>query len=156
MNLDFNFNQTSPGVLNPKDLSFFYYGVGLEKMTNAPILYNWDEGIQAFVDSKQMTIEGLDENEVNTLDENFEKDKILFLIKANETKEESLFRHLRNAFAHYNIRRDGDYFIFKDINYRTNSVTMIGSVNGDDLKELCFRFYDQRAAYEESLRLNEE
>ena len=89
MNLDFNFNQTSSGVLNPKDLSFFYYGVGLEKMTNAPILYNWDEGIQAFVDNKQMTIEGLDENEVNTLDENFEKavDKTCFLCYNNNKYE---------------------------------------------------------------------
>lgn len=156
MNLDFNFSQTSSGVLNPEDLSFFYYGVGLDTMTNVPVLFNWDEDIQSYIDSKKMTIDGIKEQDVKALEDKFEKDKLLFIVRKNETKEESLFRHLRNAFVHYNIRREGDYFLCKDIDPRDNSIKMIGYVNGADLKELCSHFYNQRAEYEESLRLNDE
>lgn len=156
MNLDFNFNETSAGVLNQKDLCFFYYGVGLDTMTNVPVLFKWDEDIQSFIDGEKMTIDGLEEEKVKALEDKFEKDKLIFIVRENETKEESLFRHLRNAFAHYNIRREGDHFLCKDMDPRNNSIKMIGYVNGESLKELCCRFYGQRAEYEESLRLNEE
>lgn len=156
MNLDFDFKKTSIGVLDQKDLCFFYYGVGLDTMTNVPVLFDWNEDIQAFIHDKKMTIDGFEEKDVEAFDDKFEKDKLLFIVRENETKEESLFRHLRNAFAHYNIHREGNYFLCKDIDIKDKSIKMIGYVNGNDLKELCSRFYDQRAEYEESLRLNDE
>ncbi len=146
MKLDFSIDQTSSGILNPEDLRFFYYDVGLETMTNAPVLYCWDEKIQSYVDSMQMEVKCIEETERHTLDNKFEKDKMFFLKKENETKEESFFRHLRNAFAHYRINRNGDYIFCKDIDPKDNSITMVGYIKGDSLKELCFRFIDQRVS----------
>lgn len=136
----------SSGVLNPEDLRFFYYDVGLETLTNAPAIYCWDEKTQSYVDSMQITIEFVNGMIVGK----FEKDKMICLQHENETKEESFFRHLRNAFAHYNIRRDGDYLFCKDIDPKDNSTTMIGCIKGDFLKKLCFRFIDQRASIEQT------
>lgn len=51
------------------------------------------------------------------------------------------FSHLRNAFAHYNIVREGENFILTD---GEKTYSMCGFVNAELLKNFCFRFFDIR------------
>lgn len=51
------------------------------------------------------------------------------------------FSHLRNAFAHYRVVREGENYILTDGDKKS---TMQGMVNAELLKNFCFRFFDIR------------
>lgn len=141
------------GILRPDDLHFFYYDIGLNDLERTPIIYTLDDKIRTFLDSKGITLDPQRNSRNTILPRYIEKDKMSFLYNTNETAEEAFFRHLRNAFAHYRISRNGDYFEMMDINPRNaEKVTMIGNVNCENLKEIYFLFKDQSVKYEESLK----
>lgn len=59
----------------------------------------------------------------------------------NGSKSAAFFRHLRNAFAHYSVVREGDNYVLSDGKKKT---TMRGLVSVELLKQFCFRFFDIR------------
>lgn len=70
-----------------------------------------------------------------------------------ESKPMAFIRHLRNAFAHYHIREQQDYFLMKDYSNekcRDEEMTMIGKIKQDDLKELCILLLKQGEMYNEN------
>lgn len=143
--LEFNFLWNEPnsiGQLNPKDLHFFYYDVAAESLTNSPVLYEWNEKIEDFLSSNNMVIGDCEESLLQS--KFFECNKMFFKIGNDETKPEAFFRHLRNAFAHFNVNHDGDFYYIKDYKPNSTTVTMIGKLKAQDLQQLCFLFFDQR------------
>ena len=68
------------------------------------------------------------------------QDKIIFTATQNKVFK-SFFSHIRNAFAHNQIKIDGDYLQMYDklsssTNRATNKMTMIGHIKKETLKEL--------------------
>ena len=113
-------------------------------------MYEWDDTIKSFLEANKLTIEDCD-----NINNNVDKNTILFTINKDkngndkEIKPQAFFRHLRNAFAHYNIKRDKDLFYIRDIH--NEKTTMLGVVNCEMLKQFCFLFLDQREAMFQSL-----
>lgn len=137
----------SRGILPPEYLKFLYYDICFDYMQGNPEIYKWDSEIEFYLHLHHLTIEPC---EVSTLTETFEADKILFGVYPQETKPHAFFRHIRNAFAHFNINNRGDYFIMMDNS--GSQITMIGKIKYNDLKEICFLFFNQR----EEMRIKEE
>lgn len=156
MNFDFSaIKANSPGALLPKDLEYIYYNIAIDSLTGTSVLYDWNCDIEDFLSKAGLRI--IDNR--RKLPTEFEKDKIY--IKVNdqgESKAMALFRHLRNAFAHYQIARHGEYFYMKDFNVtaRTRTLTMIGQVKVDDLQQLCSIFFKQGEEYNRETSIIEE
>lgn len=83
----------------------------------------------------------------------FEDGKIFFLIESGETKVEAYYRHLRNAFAHFNINHHGNFYYMKDYYPNSKIVTMIGKLMVEDLQQLCFLFSEQREKNKQLINL---
>ena len=132
----------SVGQLNPNDLHFFYYDVVAESLTKAPCLYEWDAKVESFLSERGMEVPSCTIEELR--EKVFEADKMFFSLADDETKPEAFFRHLRNAFAHFNLNHSGDYIYMRDYKKDGKTVSMIGQLKMDDLKDLCFQFFDQR------------
>lgn len=132
------------GLLGGDDLTFFYYDIGLDNFQGWPDIYDWD----AITDEFKEVLD-IDTCLPNEIDADFERNKIRFTVSSDEasrsaSKSAAFFRHLRNAFSHYNIVREGDDFVLTDNNKK--NMTMRGLVNADLLKKFCFRFFDEREA----------
>lgn len=131
------------GVLTPDDLRFFYYDIATDSITGLSKIYEWDDAVISFLEINKLTIDDCD-----IIEDNVENNIILFIINKDkngnyiETKPQAFFRHLRNAFAHYNIKRDNDLFYIRDI--YDNKTKMLGAINCDLLKQFCYLFLDQR------------
>jgi len=127
------------GVLNPEDLTFFYYDIGKGHLENTPF-NDWDTVVNEF--SGVLDIDTCTKDQV---DEDFIQDKIRFTASMQGNEEEpkavALFRHLRNAFAHYHIVREGENYCL--IDKRGEQVNMRGLVKAEILKDFCFRLLDQ-------------
>lgn len=129
------------GTLNGNDLIFFYYDIGQDNLQGWPEVYDWDTVVDEFKNS--LDIQSCSSDQI---DADFVQNKIRFTVSNqknsdNGSKPLAFFRHLRNAFAHYHIVREGENFILTD---RSNNMTMRGLVNAELLKQFCFRFFDMR------------
>ena len=129
------------GILNPDDLKFFYYDIGKENIEGTPFLYDWDAVVNEFSD-----VLDIDSCSKEQIDKEFVQNKIRFTISAKEKKSKTaaFFRHLRNAFAHYRIERDGENYRLIDKDPQDAQITMRGLVKAELLKKVCFSFFDQR------------
>lgn len=130
------------GVLIGDDLIFFYYDIGLDNLQGWPFAYDWETVINEFKDV--LDISPCDKNDIpNQLVDN----QIRFTVSQekssdNGSKSCAFFRHLRNAFAHYNVTRQGEWYFLSD--YSGKEKTMYGKIKASLLKEFCFRFFDKR------------
>lgn len=139
---DFSFpKHLTNGILNPDDLNFFYYDIGKENIGDTPFLYEWDAVVNEFSD-----VLDIDSCSKEQIDKEFVQNKIRFTISAKEKKSKTaaFFRHLRNAFAHYRIVRDGENYCLIDKDPQDAQITMRGLVKAEILKNFCFRFFEQR------------
>lgn len=138
--MDFSFPEHyTTGLLNGDDLTFFYYDVGLDNLQGWPEVYDWDSVVEEFKNSLN-----IDTCIAVQIPKDFVQNTIRFNVsddKDNGSKSAAFFRHLRNAFAHYNIVREGENYILTDGQKNT---TMRGLVNAELLKKFCFRFFDIR------------
>ena len=154
--LNYSFQWYSPlgsGILSPSDLRFFYYDIAVDNLSGMSKIYEWNDTIKSFLANNQLKIEDCEDFD------NIEVDNgtILFEIvkdkktgEAKETKAMAFFRHLRNAFAHYNIKCENDIFYIRDFD-KNKQITMVGAINRDLLKGFCTLFLDQGAEIMQSL-----
>lgn len=126
------------GVLSGEDLQFFYYDICLDNFQDWPLIYDWDSVVAEF-DS----ILDIDACTTAKIPQDFIPNQIRFTLsnKDKNSKSAAFFRHLRNAFAHYHVTREGDNFVLTD---NAKNITMRGLVNAELLKTFCFRFFDFR------------
>ncbi len=134
-------NHHETGVLNGEDLTFFYYDIGLDNLQGWPKVYDWDAIVEEF-----RGVLDIDSCTVAQIGTEFVPNKIRFIVSHrkdsdNGSKATAFFRHLRNAFAHYHIVREGENYVLTD---GTNKTTMRGLVNIELFKKFCFRFLDSR------------
>lgn len=145
-NLDYTFNNLPmKGRLTSDEVYFFYYDVMLNTEDSACNVFEWDENIQNFVESKKLTI-----NNVESISgENINDNCIYFLIdpkRDGTNKALAFFNHLRNAFAHFQIIHNGEFILLKDCIKSKNkpeTITMLGKIKYEDLKKLCILFLNQ-------------
>ena len=140
--MDFNIpDHSSRGYLNYEDLSFFYYDIGLDNLAGLPNVYDWDAVMNQF--AGVIDIDSCAEGQVPN---EYQQNVIRFTLCAgdNGSKSSALFRHLRNAFSHYRINREGDNFTLTD--QISGGLTMRGLINAELLKKICFKFFEQRDA----------
>lgn len=129
------------GLLHGEDLVFFYYVIGqsnLECWLNA---CDWDAIVSEF--KGKLDIESCLKSQIP---KDFELNKIRFNMSESKnldncSKAAAFFRHLRNAFSHYRIGREGENYVLTDCK---NGITMRGLVNAELLKDFCFKFMDMR------------
>lgn len=140
--MDFYFPEHSTrGVLNGDDLTFFYYDIGLDHIQSSPLIYDWDSVATEF--KGILDIEASDKNQIPDF---FEINKIRFNVSKradsdNGSISAAFFRHLRNAFAHYRIVREGENYVITD---GEPIISMRGLVNAELLKKFCFRLFEMR------------
>ena len=142
-NFNYAFNIPSKGILLPDELYFFYYDVMRDTEAGIQAIYEWNDEIKKFLNEKGIKAENI---EKGSLPQSVDKDKIYFSVSENETMPLAFFRHLRNAFAHHRIVRCCGYLHIEDV--QGKDLTMKGLVKFQDLKELCFLFFDQRTKFE--------
>lgn len=134
-------NHNETGILNGDDLTFFYYDISLDNLQGYPTLYDWDIVVEEF-----KGVLDIDTCPSNQIGAEFVQNRIRFTVSNNKnqdngSKAAAFFRHLRNAFAHYHIVREGENFVLIDVAQKT---TMRGLINAELLKKFCFRFFDIR------------
>lgn len=138
---------SSNGVLSPDDLHFFYYDIGIDNESCMPVLYEENEEVKRYIDSKHLTIEIVERSNLPT---DFQDGVIMFTTNGcDKSKIDALFRHLRNAFSHYHIKRQGEYFLMNDYYYdkKGNGMSMIGKIKCKDLFDYCYLLFKQRESY---------
>lgn len=59
-------------------------------------------------------------------------------------------RHLRNAFSHMRIRKDGSYYLLEDIAGKQDK-TMIGKIKCECLKRIVFMLIKQGEEFKEEI-----
>ena len=131
----------SHGRLCGNDLTFFYYDIGEDVLQGWPACYDWDSVVAEFKD-----LLDIDACKPNEIPKEVVQNQIRFTVSHdknsdNGSKSAAFFRHLRNAFAHYNIVCTGENYIITD---GVKSTTMRGLVNAELLKSFCFSFFEQR------------
>ena len=129
-------------VLNGDDLRFFYYDVGLENFQGWPKIYEWNAIIEEF-----KSLLDIGSCTPGQIPKTYIQNQVRFTLSSQEqsgnvSEATAFFRHLRNAFAHYRIVREGDNYILTDETKHTT--TMLGMVNAEFLKSFCFRFFEIR------------
>lgn len=140
--MDFTFPiHYTTGILNGEDLIFFYYDIGLDNLQGWPSAYDWDAVVEEF--KGELDIDICASTQIST---EFVQNRIQFTVpnlknSGSSSKSAAFFRHLRNAFAHYHVVREGENYVFTD---GKKNATMRGLVNAELLKKFCFRFFDSR------------
>ena len=129
---------TGDGILSPEDLKLFYYEVGLNSQMGQADIYVWNTEIDDFLNQVGAVVNICPDG---TITNQYTENAISMSLSTGETKGIALFRHLRNAFAHYHIQRFGDFFYLKDTS--GNKITMIGCIKIEVLKRLIFLFSKQ-------------
>lgn len=130
------------GILNGDDLIFFYYDIGLDNLQNCPLVYDWDIVVEEF--KGELDIDTCISNQIST---DFVQNRIRFTVSNQKRSDDgskcaAFFRHLRNAFAHYHVVREGENYVLTD---RTEKgTTMRGLVDAELLKRFCYRLFDER------------
>lgn len=142
--MDFKFpDHYELGVLNGDDLIFFYYDIGLDNLQGWPAAYDWDKVLEEFKD--RVDIAACAKSDIPA---QIEDNKIRFTVSSQDSGSEAsaFFRHLRNAFSHYRITRQGDWFFITDYNEKSKPMykSMYGKISSSLLKAFCSRFFDAR------------
>lgn len=138
--MDYTLNPSNRGLLNGEDLLFFYYDVFAKKEDSITDIYDWDSEIDDFITSQGMVI---DECDVSQMPNDYPENTLLFTNSVKgETKLQAFFRHVRNAFSHMNIQRNGDYYLLRDYGC-AGKISMIGKIKCDCFKNFCFLFTEQ-------------
>lgn len=135
-------------ILSAEEVHFFYYDIMRNQENSIQCVYDWNNDIQNYLDSKGIVVEVRDTND---FPEFIEKNRIYFAVDKNDKNNKAIafFRHLRNAFAHFRIVREGEYLYIIDGSWKGKEKdkylekTMIGLIKYEDLKELCFLFFKQ-------------
>lgn len=131
-NMDFSFPEhNTTGILNGNDLVFFYYDIGLDNLQGWPVVYDWDSVVDEF-----KGLLDIDSCTAAEIPSNLVTNKIRFTVSDdknldNGSKSAAFFRHLRNAFAHYSVVREGENYVLSD---GKKTTTMRGLVNVDLMK----------------------
>ena len=124
--------------LNENDLKFFYYDVGLEQIDNLThIVKISDNEISTFVKKYNIIIEKVDNNETISRDlTNIGINQIVLKCMDKENEAMAIIRHLRNAFAHYRIRKNENLFFINDFMPNQTDITMLACIEDKLLYEL--------------------
>lgn len=129
--------------LKGDDLILFYYDISTDVALQNPIMYDWNETMKSF--SKEIDIAFCSKDEMP----DFVVENQVRLTKCSfdqGSNAMAFFRHLRNAFAHYQVRREGEWFIIKDWNPndKKQKYTFIGKIKTETFRNICFSFFEQR------------
>lgn len=146
--IDYAINIPSKGVLSPDEVHFFYYDVMRDTEDTFQSIYEWNEDIERFLNKKELKVEEINKG---TLSNNVGNNVICFTVSENESKPFAFFRHLRNAFAHHRIVQCGEFLRIEDI--QGKDFTMVALVKFQDLKALCFLFFEQKTKFETDYNL---
>ena len=147
-NIYYTINNPSKGVLSPDEVHFFYYDVMRDTEDDIQAIYEWNEDIERFLNKKELKVEEINKG---TLSNNVGNNVICFTVSENESKPLAFFRHLRNAFAHHRIVQCGEFLRIEDI--QGKDFTMVALVKFQDLKALCFLFFEQKTKFETDCNL---
>lgn len=130
------------GVLNGDDLTFFYYDIGLDNLQGWPLSYDWEAVVNEFKDL--VDIASCDKSDIpkQLVDNQIRFTVSQELDSDNGSNACAFFRHLRNAFAHYSVTRQGEWYFLSD--YSDKGKSMYGKIKASLLKAFCFRFFDIR------------
>lgn len=136
-------------ILSAEEVHFFYYDIMRNQEDGIQCVYDWNNDIQDYLDSKGIVMEV---REINDFPEIMEKNRLYFTVDKSDknNKAVAFFRHLRNSFAHFRIVREDEYLNITDGSWKGEEGnkhferTMIGQIKYEDLKELCFLFFKQR------------
>lgn len=114
----------------------------MEVLHNYPLIYDWEKVAEEF----RNRINFIQIKGNSNISGDFVENTISFHINNFQKSDKGLaspafFRHLRNAFAHYRIIRDREWYFITDINTKGN-VTMKGKVKAKDLFDFCYRLYE--------------
>lgn len=146
--MDYTIPKYEKSILSADEVHFFYYDIMRNLESGIQFIYDWNNDIQNYLDSKGIIAEV---RKTNDFPETIEKNKLYFAVKEEDknNKAAAFFNHLRNAFAHFRIVPEGEYINItdgfwkgKDENKRFKR-TMTGLIKYEDLKELCFLFFEQ-------------
>lgn len=129
---------TGNGLLSQEELIFFYYEIVTKNEDSQICGLTWNLETKNFLKSAGVVIQSCPSN---TLTDQFHNNTIYYTKINGESEVMAFFRHLRNAFAHLSIQEYDDYLYMKDVNIK-NNITMIGMVKFDDLKRLCYIFFN--------------
>lgn len=148
-------NPGSIGLLNPEDLNFFYYDVSRNSLDGWASCCEWNCDIEDFIKGNKLRIEVCD---AKYIPGSVDSGTILFTIDPMDSgsKADALLRHLRNAFSHFRINRNGDNYIMSDYSNGINKHTMRGYINADLLKTLIFKLYSQNQEKQDSYDPNKD
>lgn len=129
------------GCLTGEDLSFFYNCIGWETLQRWPLIYDWEAIEEEFKGKINFEPQKGNPNIKDVFIEN----NIRFHINNNPNSDNGLsavafFRHLRNAFAHYRIVHEDDWYYITDKNTK-GTITMKGKVNTQLLFDFCYKLY---------------
>ncbi len=92
-------------------------------MSKCSVLYTWNDDIISYLKENNIKVTVVGDG-CSCSQKKKQKDSICFKIKGEkdekgqytETYPEAFFRHIRNAFAHYSIKRQQDYYLIVDVN----------------------------------------
>lgn len=143
-------NNNPDGKLSPDDVHLFYYDIGIDSETVNVFVYNWNNDVESFIAANSLNINSC---EANLMPSAYSNNEILFTIGNDDknNKAIALFRHLRNAFAHYHINLSGEYYCMKDSYYvgqkgsKVEKVTMMGKIHRQFFIELMEIFFKQKS-----------
>lgn len=143
--MDFGLSKPSElGVLTDRDLHFFYYDIGTEHLQGSAILYDWDIVVKEFDGKLDIKLCNQDK-----IPEKVSLNQIRFTVESNPESDDksvsiAFFRHLRNAFSHYKIVREGNNYRMLDKNEKNSKVTMRGFIDVKLLQNFCLKLLDQK------------
>ena len=141
--------------LDDDDVIYFYRKVLIPYETN-PIKGDWNcakKSITQYkkrneIKFKQKPILFCDKNQMRESLRSFNQGEVLLICLNKRYKTPLFFNHIRNAFVHNNIRKDGCRYNVLDIDYfdknintpKKKQITMIGSIDCKLLKEIINTF----------------
>ena len=150
--MDYTMPEYKKSILSAEEVHFFYYDIMRNQEDSIQYVYDWNNDIQEYLDSKGIVMEV---REINDFPRILEKNRLYFTVDKNDknNKAVAFFRHLRNAFAHFRIVREGEYLNITDGSWKGKEKdkyleeTMTGLIKYEDLKGLCFLFSKQGDKY---------
>ncbi len=146
----FSIEESHVGLLSPDDVYLFYYDIGFDSEMGNTFVYDWNNDVEAFNKDHNLIIDNCDAASIPLT---FNENNMFFTIGDEDEKNKAVafFRHLRNAFTHYNIGTSGEFYCMKDFRKDGKTVTMIGKIHKKLFKELIDVFFMQKAKVEEDI-----
>ena len=146
--MDYTVPEYRKNILSPEEVHFFYYDIMNNAEDSIQFIYDWNNDVQDYLTSKGIVVEV---REINDFPKIVEENRLYFVVDKIDKNNKAIafFRHLRNAFAHFRLVREGEWLNIMDGVWRGKEKdkywekTMIGLIKYEDLKELCFIFFKQ-------------